>query len=112
MRSDGERRWLSVRSCIVVVRAGRSATDYFVQPVDFCLRPLLFPLASLLTILNAFEEPSEVALMLACSFVLSPLELSIFDVGTAVLAPVFRLLCQISATARIWGRGVQECSLP
>jgi hypothetical protein len=85
----------------VIASTGGGATDGFVEPVYFCLGLLLLPLASLLTILNALEEASEVALMLGRRFMLSSFEFGVFDVGTAVLAPVFRLSCQISAAARI-----------
>ena len=94
----------------MIARTGVGAADHFVQPVHFCLCPLLIPLAALLAILNAFQEASEIALMFACSFMLRSFEFGILDVGTAVLAPVFWLSCQMSAVARIWmGRsaGVQ-----
>jgi len=43
------------------------------------------------TILNAFKEASEIALVLAGSLMLSSFEFGIFDVSTAMLAPVFWL---------------------
>ena len=44
-----------------------------------------------MVILYAPQEALEVALVFACSFMLGPLEFGVFDIGTAMLAPVFWL---------------------
>ena len=67
-----------------------------------------------MVVLYASQETLEVALMPACSFMLCPLEFGVFDIGTAMLAPIFWLWYSLAGqTAKgVWRHPSTYCGLP